>query len=38
VHREDYIDVLHQFRDEAVALPAARRPVARCAEHRTVER
>ena len=32
VHREDYIDVLHQFRDEPAALSTARRPVARCAE------
>jgi leucyl/phenylalanyl-tRNA--protein transferase len=31
VHREDYIDVLHQFRDEPVALSTARFPVARCA-------
>ncbi len=29
VHREDYIDVLHQFRDEPVALSAARLAVAR---------
>ncbi len=32
VHREDYIDVLHQFRDAPVTLSAARCPVARCAE------
>jgi leucyl/phenylalanyl-tRNA--protein transferase len=32
VHREDYIDVLHQFRDEPVLLSAARSPVARCAD------
>jgi leucyl/phenylalanyl-tRNA--protein transferase len=31
VHREDYIDVLHQFRDEPVALSAARHPTRRMA-------
>jgi leucyl/phenylalanyl-tRNA---protein transferase len=31
VHREDYVDVLHQFRDEPVELPRGRRPVTRLA-------
>ncbi|MEW6474689.1 MAG: leucyl/phenylalanyl-tRNA--protein transferase [Actinomycetota bacterium] len=31
VHRADYIDVLHHFRDEPVNLPKERRPVARLA-------
>jgi leucyl/phenylalanyl-tRNA---protein transferase len=31
VHRDDYIDVLHHFRDEPVAFPTDRRPVARLA-------
>jgi leucyl/phenylalanyl-tRNA--protein transferase len=31
VHREDYIDVLHQFRDEPVALSPARHPTRRMA-------
>ena len=29
VHRDDYIDVLHHFRDEPAVLPTDRRPVAR---------
>lgn len=29
VHRTDYVDVVHQFRDESVPLPRDRRPVAR---------
>ncbi len=29
LHRDDYLDVLHHFRDEPVDLPADRRPVAR---------
>jgi leucyl/phenylalanyl-tRNA--protein transferase len=29
VHRDDYLDVLHAFRDETVDLPGDRRPVAR---------
>ena len=29
VHRDDYLDVLHAFRDEPVDLPGDRRPVAR---------
>lgn len=29
VHRDDYLDILHHFRDEAVELPGDRRPVAR---------
>ncbi len=29
VYREDYLDVLHRFRDEPVLVPADRRPVAR---------
>jgi hypothetical protein len=29
LHRDDYLDVLHHFRDEVVDLPADRRPVAR---------
>jgi leucyl/phenylalanyl-tRNA---protein transferase len=32
VHREDYIELLHQFRDKPVDLSGARHPVARCAE------
>ncbi|MCA1845581.1 MAG: leucyl/phenylalanyl-tRNA--protein transferase, partial [Actinobacteria bacterium] len=29
LHRDDYVDVLHHFRDEAVDLAGDRRPVAR---------
>jgi leucyl/phenylalanyl-tRNA--protein transferase len=29
LHRADYVDVVHQFRDEPVRLPGDRRPVAR---------
>ena len=29
VHRDDYIELLHRFRDEPVALPTDRRPTAR---------
>ena len=29
VHRDDYLDILHHFRDEAADLPGDRRPVAR---------
>ena len=29
VHRDDYVDVLHHFRDEPVDLPGDRRPVVR---------
>ena len=29
LHREDYVDLLHRFRDEPVTVPGDRRPVAR---------
>ena len=29
LHRDDYIELLHRFRDEPVALPTDRRPTAR---------
>ncbi len=29
IHRDDYLDILHHFRDEGVDLPGDRRPVAR---------
>ena len=29
LHRDDYVELLHRFRDERVELPADRRPVAR---------
>jgi leucyl/phenylalanyl-tRNA---protein transferase len=36
LHREDYIDLLHHFRDEPVALQGARLPVERCVPARPV--
>ena len=38
LHREDYIDLLHQFRDEPVVLSTARYPVARCADSEAARR
>jgi leucyl/phenylalanyl-tRNA--protein transferase len=32
LHRDDYLDVLHHFRDEPVELPTGHRPVARLVE------
>jgi leucyl/phenylalanyl-tRNA--protein transferase len=31
LHREDYVEILHRFRDEPVDVPGDRRPVARLA-------
>ena len=35
LHREDYVEILHRFRDEPVAVAGDRRPVARLAPRRS---